>query len=147
MLSAGLFVDRQEAFKAPASGRQTGCRQRADRRTAARNRDNGYIVLGAQRDQILTRIGNRRRARIGYERTGLTGEQLLQNCFTACAAIVFVVRDHRLFGQFAGVKQLLRHAGVRGDKSLRLPIGVATKYNVDNSIPPEFLKWRMDNGK
>ena len=112
MLSAGLFVDRQEAFKAPASGRQTGCRQRADRRTAARNRDNGHIVLGAQRDQILTRIGNRRRARIGYERTGLTGEQLLQNCFTACAAIVFVVRDHRLFGQFAGVKQLLRHAGV-----------------------------------
>ena len=112
MLAARLFVDRQEALKAPPSGRQAGCRQRADRRTAARNRDNGYIVLGAQRDQILTRIGNRRRARIGYERAGLTGEQLLQNCFTACAAIVFVVRDHRLFGQFAGVKQLLRHAGV-----------------------------------
>ena len=125
MLSAGLFVDRQEAFKAPASGRQTGCRQRADRRTAARNRDNGYIVLGAQRDQILTRIGNRRRAR--------NSQALSSFCVTRVSS--------------AAMKStVLSTSRARGDKSLRLPIGVATKYNVDNSIPPEFLKWRMDNG-
>ena len=72
------------------------------------------IVLGAQRDQILAGVGDGRRAGVGHERTGLAAEHPLEYDFTACAAVVFIIGDHRLAGKLTGGQQLLRNARVLG---------------------------------
>ena len=114
MLAAGLFAHRKKALEAPAAGRQTACGECADGGAAAGHRNDRNIVLGAQRDKVLAGVGNRRRARVGHERTGLPCEHTLEYDLAACTAVVLIVRNHRLFWQLAGVQQLLRNARVLG---------------------------------
>ena len=114
MLAPRLFIHGKKALEAPAPGRQTACGERADRSAAAGDRDDRNIVLGAQRDQILAGVGDGRRAGVGHERTGLAAEHPLEHDFTACAAVVFIIGDHRLAGKLTGGQQLLRNARVLG---------------------------------
>ncbi len=109
-LCGRFFVDRQGSLqKHQRPVGRTGCR-RADRRTAARNRDNGPSCSA----HSATRSPDRKpqACRIGYERTGshrrAVSPKPLHRVRGDC------VRSTRssAFGQFAGVKQLLRHAGV-----------------------------------
>ena len=112
MLAPRLFVDGQESLEAPAPGRQAGGRERAHRGAAARDGDDRHIMLRAQRDQILARVGNRGRARVRHERAAFAREQLGEHLLAARAAVVLVVGDHGLAGQAARGQQLLRDAGV-----------------------------------
>ncbi len=109
-----LFYSRKESLWLAQRRRQAACGERADRSAASRGpmTEISCSAHSATRSCRGRRTGPACRRRSRAHRSA--AEHPLEHDFTACAAVVFIIGDHRLAGKLTGGQQLLRNARVLG---------------------------------
>ena len=90
------FIGGQKSFKAETGGGKTRQGQGVNAGATAGNTGDRNAPLGAQCDQILARIGDGGRSRIGDQGAGLPVLEAFDDLRAALAAVVLVIRDHWL---------------------------------------------------
>jgi hypothetical protein len=137
-------LGRKEAFEDEAVAGQARHAQRGDRSAGARHRRDADAGGTRGADHAETRIADQRRTRIGHQRQRFAAQQARDQLRGLGVLVVLVQRQQRPFQtemreQLAGVWRVssaqtaatLRSvSSARGDRSPRLPIGVATTWSV-----------------
>ena len=124
----GVFA-REEAVEQEARQVEAGDRQRRDRRAAAGHADHRDAGLYGGADQLVARVGDAGRARVGDDGDAFACEHLADEVLGLAVLVEFVVR-HQLVADAQQVQQHHRAAGVLGcdDVDIRQDLDAAGRH-------------------